>query len=110
MFGKPILFWLIESLNINKNTIIYIPYNKEYLHFRIEDLLHKSFSSINFKFLLLEKNTRGAAETLNIACFLVIICVCLDIAHYEIDSGFSFFLYKNKKKVIRVRWTIKSKL
>ena len=67
IFGKPILFWLIDSLNINKNNIIYIPYNKEYLHYRFEDLIRKNYPSLNFKFLILENNTRGAAETLNIA-------------------------------------------
>ena len=67
VFGKPLLFWLIESLNINKNTLIYIPYNKQYTHFRFEDLIYKSFPSLNFKFFILENDTRGAAETLNIA-------------------------------------------
>ena len=67
VFGKPILFWLIESLNTNKNTIIYIPYNKEYLHFRFEDLMYKSFPNLNFRFFILKNDTRGAAETLNIA-------------------------------------------
>ena len=67
IFGKPILFWLIESLNINNNTIIYIPYNKEYLQYRFEDLIYKSFPSLNFRFFILENDTRGAAETLNIA-------------------------------------------
>ena len=67
VFGKPILFWLIESLSINKDTIIYIPYNKEYVNYRFENLICKTFPSINFKFLILQNNTRGAAETLNIA-------------------------------------------
>jgi capsule biosynthesis phosphatase len=67
VFGKPILFWLLETLNITNNTIIYIPYNKEYTNYRFESLLHKNFPSFNFKFLLLENDTRGAAETLNIA-------------------------------------------
>tara|TARA_X000000950_G_C13906568_1_gene657123 strand:- start:1995 stop:3908 length:1914 start_codon:yes stop_codon:yes gene_type:complete len=67
VFGKPILFWLIESLNINNDTVLYIPYNKEYVHFHFEDLMYKSFPKLNFRFFLLENDTRGAAETLNIA-------------------------------------------
>jgi capsule biosynthesis phosphatase len=67
VFGKQILFWLIESLNVNKNTTIYIPYNNEYLHFRFEDLMHKNFPYLNFKFCVLENDTRGTVETLNIA-------------------------------------------
>lgn len=67
VFGKPILFWLIDSLNLNKNNIIYIPYSKEYLKYRFEDLIVKKYPDLKFKFLVLENNTRGAAETLNIA-------------------------------------------
>ena len=40
VFGKPILFWLIDSLNINKDSIIYIPYNKEYQKYRFEELIY----------------------------------------------------------------------
>ena len=46
--------------------IIFIPYNKEYKHYRFEDLIIKSYPNLNFKFLCLENNTRGAAETINI--------------------------------------------
>ena len=69
VFGKPIIFWLLDSLkDLNKDTTtIYIPYNKEYEFYRLESLLIKSFPEINFKFLCLEKDTDGAAETINIA-------------------------------------------
>lgn len=67
VFGKPILFWLLDSLTIDSETIIYIPYNNEYKKFRLEDLLRKTYPNINFIFLELYKNTNGAAETLNIA-------------------------------------------
>lgn len=67
VFGKPILFWLIDSLQIIQNTIIYIPYNKEYVKYRLEDQIRKKYPSLHFKFYVLENNTRGAAETINIA-------------------------------------------
>ena len=68
IFGKPILFWLIDNITIpDDNTIVYIPYNKEYVSYRLEDILQKTYPSINFKFFCLNKNTRGAAETLNIS-------------------------------------------
>lgn len=69
VFGKPIIFWLLNSLkNIdNVTTTIYIPYNKEYEFYRLELLLIKSYPEYNFKFLCLEKDTDGAAETINIA-------------------------------------------
>ena len=69
VFGKPIIFWLLDSLtNFNKdNTIVYIPYNKEYEFYRLESLLIKSYPEFSFKFLCLEKDTDGAAETINTA-------------------------------------------
>ena len=68
IFGKPILFWLLDSLkNIDETTTIYIPYNKEYEFYRLESLLIKEYPKINFKFLCLEQDTEGAAETINIA-------------------------------------------
>ena len=67
VFGKPILYYLIENLNLNSIDFIYIPYNKEYSNYNFESQLKKDFPNINFKFLKLKKNTRGAAETLKIA-------------------------------------------
>jgi len=67
IFGKPIIYYLLDSLNIQKKHIVYIPYNKEYSKYRLEDVLTKNYPNINFKFLCLAQNTRGAAETINIA-------------------------------------------
>ena len=50
VFGKPIIFWLLDNLIIENNTTVYIPYNKEYLNFRFEDLIIR-ISNISFKFL-----------------------------------------------------------
>ena len=66
IFGKPIIHYLLDNLNI-KEQLVYIPYNKEYKHFRLEDRLKISYPNINFKFFCLKNNTRGAAETINIA-------------------------------------------
>ena len=67
VFGKPILYYLIESLNLENVDFIYIPYNKEYANYNFESQLTKDFPDIHFKFLKLNKNTRGAAETLKIS-------------------------------------------
>ena len=42
VLGKPILFWLLDSLKVPTDTMIYIPYNKEYKSYRLEDLLKKT--------------------------------------------------------------------
>jgi HAD superfamily hydrolase (TIGR01509 family) len=66
--NKPILFHLLDNINI-QNTIdfVYIPYNKEYEEYNFENLLNERYPSIKFKFLVLENNTRGAADTIRIA-------------------------------------------
>ena len=99
VFGKPILFWLIETLNIDNNTIIYIPYNKEYSHFRFEDLMYKSFPTLNFRFFMLENDTRGAAETLNIALKNLSLkdqpIISLDSDNFYLTDIISLWNFKN---------------
>lgn len=66
--NKEIIYHLIDNLNIGKNIeLVYIPYNKEYLSFNLENRLRQRYPDVNFKFLILENNTSGAAETLKIA-------------------------------------------
>ena len=67
IYGKPIISYLLDNLNLEDIDYIYIPYNREYKQFRFEDYLIKNFPNIKFKFHCLDCNTRGAAETINIA-------------------------------------------
>lgn len=68
VFGKPILYYLLNNLNFSATIdAVCIPYNKEYLPYRLEESLRKDYPHINFHFLCLKNNTRGAAETLQIA-------------------------------------------
>lgn len=67
IFGKPILYYLLDNLNIEQVEYVYIPYNKEYKNYNFEERLKKDYPNITFKFYSLENNTRGAAETINIA-------------------------------------------
>lgn len=66
IYGKPIISYLLDNLNIDNIDYIFIPYNKEYTNFRFEDFLINQYPQITFKFFNLENNTRGAAETINI--------------------------------------------
>jgi capsule biosynthesis phosphatase len=67
IFGKPILYHLLDSLNLTKIDYIYIPYNIEYDKYNFESMLRNDYDNIKFKFFKLVNNTRGAAETINIA-------------------------------------------
>ena len=37
--GKPILYWLLDSLDNKSIDYIYVPYNMEYKKYRLEDQL-----------------------------------------------------------------------
>ena len=68
--NKPILFHLLDNLvfnDTNNINFVYIPYNHEYLEYNLENLLIERYPSIKFKFLVLENNTSGAADTIRIA-------------------------------------------
>lgn len=83
VYGKPIISYLLDNLNIDNIDYIFIPYNKEYKHYRFEDFLIKNFPKINFKFFCIENNTRGAAETINLGIRNInedrnIPVICLD--------------------------------
>ena len=71
VFGKPIIYYLLDNLNLNDIEFVYIPYNKEYDLYRFEDKLKKDYPNIKFKFLKLSENTKGAAETINISLNLL---------------------------------------
>ena len=53
LYGKPIISYLLDNLNIDNIDYIFIPYNKEYKKFRFEDFLRKHHPKIHFKFLCL---------------------------------------------------------
>ena len=82
VLGKPILYYLLDNLNLQSIDFVYIVYNPEYSHYRIEDKLKKDYPFVNFRFLKLEKGTGGAAETIKIALDKVTIedtpVLCLD--------------------------------
>lgn len=93
VMGKPILFWLLDNLDIPPSTTVYIPYNKMYSEYRFESLLRKEYPTINFLFFCLKENTRGAAETVYLSlCELdnsykdqPILCLDSDNFYYKCD-------------------------
>jgi len=109
VLGKPIIFWLLDNLILKQDIdFIYIPYNKEYQNYRLEDLLKKNYPHINFKFFMLSENTRGAAETINIA--LNNLCkysiqdkpiLCLDSDNFYIQDILLKWRGENKVFIFR---------
>lgn len=67
VFGRSIIWHLISNLNIENWHTVIIPYNKEYKLYNFESLIIKHFPTINFKFIVLEQDSRGAAESISVA-------------------------------------------
>ncbi len=86
VYSKPILYWLLDNLNLKNITTVIIPYNKEYVQYRLEDKLKNDYSHINFMFLYLENDTRGAAETAYIALSKLIENNIIDQPILSLDS------------------------
>jgi len=64
---KCIIYWLLDNMKISNNYTVLIPYNnREYEKFDLENKLQTRYPNIKFKFFSIEKNTRGAVETINI--------------------------------------------
>lgn len=63
ILGKPMIFWVISSLKIEKSDSITIIYKDELDSYNFESLLRNQFPNIPFSFVKLYSETRGAAET-----------------------------------------------
>jgi len=102
IYGKPILYYLLDCLNTSLVNFVYITYNKEYTNYRFEDKITKDYPNIKFKFLELQHNTEGAAETINISLRYLNIndcpILCLDSDNfYSIDI---IKLWNGENKII----------
>ena len=62
IFEKPMIFYVLDSLNIGKNDTIYIIYNKIMEKENFTQTIKKKYPLIHF--IQLPKDTSGAAETL----------------------------------------------
>jgi len=61
--GKPIIYWTLENLKIDKNDKVFIVYRDEFKKFNFESLLINKFRKLNFQFIPIKNNTTGASET-----------------------------------------------
>lgn len=62
IFGKPILFWLIDSLKLEENDKIYVFYNPQLKNQNIERQIYHNYPNISC--FQLPYMTEGAAQTL----------------------------------------------
>lgn len=64
VLGKEILFWLIDSLNLNEEDNLYIPYNEYLDNHNFEEIVKSKYPNINLKSI---PPTNGAATTIKVA-------------------------------------------
>lgn len=64
VLGVPMIFRVIKGLNTSKDDTIHIVYNSELNYFSFKESIYKEFPDRNFRFVELEKKTKGAAETI----------------------------------------------
>ena len=62
IFGKPMLFHVIDNLNIKSNDNLIIIYNNDLDNYNFVDLIKKKYTNIIL--IQLNKQTEGAAETI----------------------------------------------
>lgn len=61
VLGKEIIFWLLDSLKINEEDKIYIPYNENLEYFNFCEIINSKYPNIK---LVPIPDTRGASETI----------------------------------------------
>ncbi len=67
VMGKPMIFWLLDNIFLNKNDTIYIPYQGVLDHFSFQYQIESRYKDKNIIFIKLDKPTRGACETIKYA-------------------------------------------
>ena len=67
VLGKPMIFWLLDNLNLSNVNQIIIPYTTLLDNFDFQTQLRERYKNIDFKFYPMNYSTCGAAETVHIA-------------------------------------------
>ena len=63
VLGKPMIYQVINSLQLENTDTVYIVYHNHLKEFNFETLIKFYFPKINIKFISLDYLTKGAAET-----------------------------------------------
>ena len=64
VMGKPIICWLLDSLNLSSVDLVLIPYNAELSKYRFPDFLSNRYPNVNFQFIKLDYYTQGFCYSL----------------------------------------------
>jgi len=67
LLGKPMIFWLLDNLDLTQVEQVIVPYTSQLDSFDFQTQLRERYKNITFKFFPFNYSTRGAAETVYIA-------------------------------------------
>lgn len=105
IFDKPILYYLLDNLNLKNVDFICIPYNREYLVYNLEDTLSHDYPNIKFKFIKLLNNTFNVIETINITLKYInnndTPVLYLDVDNFYTNDIITDWNFKNKLFVFK---------
>lgn len=65
--GLPILFWLLDHLNLGPSDAVIIAYNQDLERWRLKDKIASKYGAGRIRVVHLTKPTKGAAETVALA-------------------------------------------
>ena len=71
VLGKPMIFWLLDNLNLDLVDQVIVPYTTLLDNFNFQQQLRDKYKNIRFRFFPINANTKGAAETVNLALELL---------------------------------------
>lgn len=108
VLGKPILFWLLDNLDLSKIEKIIIPYHPSLKPFRFEETLRKNYPKQDFLFISLNGDTEGASHTIKLGLERLVELnitdqplLCLDSDNFYTENIIEKFLkLKNKNSVL----------
>jgi len=63
ILGKPMIFWLLDNLDLQEINQIVIPYTTILDNYDFQNQLNSRYKNVNFKFYPINHDTNGAAET-----------------------------------------------
>lgn len=72
VLGKEIIFWLLDSLKINEEDKIYIPYNEHLEYYNFGEIINSKYPNIQHTPIT---DTRGASET-----------ILMGLEHFDIEG------------------------
>ena len=106
ILNKEMIFWLLDNLNYKYINKIIIPYNHLLEKYNFEEKIKNRYKNLDFIFFKLLENTKGAAETINIALNNIsdeelkynFMCMDCDTFYFE-DVIQKYIKNKNKNTI-----------